>query len=103
MTSHLRGRLEGLGDLFWLRPALLVLLGLLLGQRWSGLSMQASPRAGSAVAGSMLATSPLLAIKSGGQFLRPIAGMPNSSVVSSFMVGVAWPEGAADWSRHLNP
>jgi uncharacterized membrane protein len=31
VRSRLRGWLEGLGDVFWLRPALLVLLGLLLG------------------------------------------------------------------------
>ncbi|HEY8613014.1 MAG TPA: DUF2254 domain-containing protein [Roseomonas sp.] len=32
MTSRLRGWLEALGDAFWIRPALLVLLGLLLGE-----------------------------------------------------------------------
>ena len=32
MTSRLRGWLEGLGDLFWLRPAFLVTLGVLLGE-----------------------------------------------------------------------
>lgn len=41
MTSHLRSWLEGLGDLFWLRPALLVLLGLML-----GIAMEWAERAG---------------------------------------------------------
>ena len=41
MTSHLRGWLEGLGDVFWLRPAVLVLFGLLL-----GIAMEWAERAG---------------------------------------------------------
>lgn len=32
MRSRLRGWLEGLGDIFWLRPALLVVLGVALGE-----------------------------------------------------------------------
>ena len=33
MSNYLRSRLEALGDAFWLRPALLVLAGFLLGER----------------------------------------------------------------------
>ena len=32
MSTTLRERLEALGDAFWLRPAILVFLGLVLGE-----------------------------------------------------------------------